>query len=94
MRLTWVQPEDLIGHELRQAREEGKQVDAIEARWHAAGGHDAPARAGASEPAAGPALRRLAGELLDELDGLPAPLAADEPDDPAAYLPRDPAPAA
>ena len=27
MRITWVQPEDLIGHELRQAREEGKDVD-------------------------------------------------------------------
>ena len=51
MRVTWVQPEDLVGHELRQAREEGKDVDAIEARWLAAGGAPAPAR-GAS-PGAG-----------------------------------------
>ena len=49
LRVTWVQPEDLVGHELRQAREEGKDVDAVEARWLGAGG--APA----------PATRRLAG---------------------------------
>ena len=30
MRMTWIQPEDLVGHELRQAREEGKDVDALE----------------------------------------------------------------
>ena len=42
LRLTWVQPEDLVGHELRQAREEGKDVDAIERRWLAAGGRPAP----------------------------------------------------
>ena len=80
MRLTWVQPEDLIGHELRQAREEGKQVDAIEARWHAAGGHDAPPRAGASSAAARPELRALAERLLDEVAELASPLAEDEPE--------------
>ena len=31
LRVTWVQPEDLVGHELRQAREEGKDVDGVEA---------------------------------------------------------------
>ena len=30
MRVTWIQPEDLVGHELRQAREEGKDIDSIE----------------------------------------------------------------
>jgi ADP-ribosylglycohydrolase len=84
VRLTWVQPEDLIGHELRQAREQGTQVDDIEARWHAAGGHDAPARAGASEPAASAELRALAEHLLDEVATRPSALAADEPD---GYLP-------
>ena len=80
MRVTWIQPEDLVGHELRQAREEGKDVDAIEERWLAAGGQPAPAR-GASPHAVSPELRRLAHELLDELDALPRPLAADEPRD-------------
>ena len=89
MRLTWVQPEDLVGHELRQAREQGLDVHGIEGRWHAAGGHDAPARAGASDDPASPELRALAGELLDELAALPSPRAADEPDDPLAHLPAD-----
>jgi ADP-ribosylglycohydrolase len=79
MRVTWVQPEDLVGHELGQAREEGKDVDEIEARWLAAGGRPAPAR-GASPDAAPPAVRRLAHVLLDELDALPRPLADAEPE--------------
>ncbi|HXK13071.1 MAG TPA: ADP-ribosylglycohydrolase family protein, partial [Gaiellaceae bacterium] len=78
--MTWVQPEDLVGHELRQAREEHKDVDAIEARWFAAGGRPAPGR-GASQEAVTPELRQLALELLDELDALPRPLAASEPDE-------------
>jgi ADP-ribosylglycohydrolase len=79
--VTWVQPEDLVGHELRQAREERKDVDAIEERWFAAGGQPAPGRGASQEPAT-PELRQLALELLDELDALPRPLAADEPDEP------------
>jgi ADP-ribosylglycohydrolase len=82
LRVTWIQPEDLVGHELRQAREEGKDVDAIEERWLAAGGRPAPAR-GASQEASPRELVALAGELLDELDALPRPLAAAEPDEPA-----------
>ncbi|MFC4009435.1 ADP-ribosylglycohydrolase family protein [Nonomuraea purpurea] len=81
IRLTWVQPEDLIGHELRQAGEDGRdegRVRDIADRWHKAGGHDAPPRAGASEPAAA-RLRGLAEELLDELAAIPSPLA--EPSD-------------
>jgi ADP-ribosylglycohydrolase len=81
LRVTWVQPEDLVGHELRQAREEGKDVDAIEARWFAAGGQPAPGR-GASQESSPAALVAFAGELLDELDALPRPLAVDEPDEP------------
>ena len=80
MRVTWVQPEDLVGHELRQAREERKDVDAIEKRWFAAGGQPAPGR-GASQEAVSPKLRQFALVLLDELDALPRPLAADEPDE-------------
>lgn len=79
VRLTWVQPEDLVGHELRQAAQDGRDARGIEERWYAAGGSPAPDRAGASEPAASPRLRALAGELLDELATLESPLAADEP---------------
>jgi ADP-ribosylglycohydrolase len=80
LRVTWVQPEDLIGHELRQAREEGKEVDAVEERWLAAGGAPAPSRGASQEPVA-PRLRALALQLLDELATIPRPLAGDEPDE-------------
>ena len=79
MRVTWIQPEDLVGHELRQAREEGKDVDGIEARWFEAGGSPAPPR-GASPEAAPPGLRALALDVLDELAELPRPLADREPE--------------
>jgi ADP-ribosylglycohydrolase len=77
--VTWIQPEDLVGHELRQAREEGKTADAIEKRWLAAGGRPAPTR-GASEEPASRELRELALELLDELGEQPRPFASDEPE--------------
>ncbi|UCM87744.1 ADP-ribosylglycohydrolase family protein [Streptomyces marincola] len=99
VRLTWVQPEDLVGHELRQAEQDGRDAGAVRARWLAAGGRAAPERAGAS-PAPerpDPALRALAGRLLDELAALPSPLAAAEPTDLAAIraaCPRWPAPPA
>ena len=79
MRLTWVQPEDLVGHELRQAREEGKEVEAVERRWLEAGGRPAPSR-GASQEPVGPELRMIALELLDELAAMPRPLADAEPE--------------
>jgi ADP-ribosylglycohydrolase len=79
VRLTWIQPEDLVGHELRQAREEGKDVEAIEERWFAAGGAPAPPRGASPEPAS-TELRAIALELLDELDSLPRPLAVEEPE--------------
>ncbi|MEU2153627.1 ADP-ribosylglycohydrolase family protein [Streptomyces sp. NPDC019396] len=79
LRLTWVQPEDLIGHELRQAAEDGRDASEIAGRWRAAGGPCAPPAAGASAVPAAPRLRALALALLDELDRLPSPLARDEP---------------
>ncbi|MER7476528.1 ADP-ribosylglycohydrolase family protein [Streptomyces sp. NPDC126510] len=81
LRLTWVQPEDLIGHELRQAALDGREPRAVAARWRAAGGPDAPATAGASPAPASRYLRRLAADLLDELADLPSHLADDEPTD-------------
>ncbi|GGY83697.1 hypothetical protein GCM10010300_29650 [Streptomyces olivaceoviridis] len=81
LRLTWVQPEDLLGHELRQARLDGREPKAVEARWRAAGGPDAPERAGASPHRASRYLRLLAEDLLDELADLPSRFADDEPTD-------------
>ncbi|MGW2276925.1 ADP-ribosylglycohydrolase family protein [Streptomyces sp. NPDC001770] len=97
VRLTWVQPEDLLGHELRQAEQDGRDASEIAARWYAAGGPPAPERAGASEPPAPPRLRALAERLLDELAVLENPLAAEEPSGLAeirALCPRWPAPPA
>ncbi|MFE6911724.1 ADP-ribosylglycohydrolase family protein [Streptomyces erythrochromogenes] len=79
MRLTWAQPEDLLGHEVRQAAEDGRDPGPAQRAWSAAGGHPAPERAGASPAPAPPHLRALAARLLDELARLPSPLAADEP---------------
>jgi ADP-ribosylglycohydrolase len=78
LRVTWSQPEDLIGHELRQAREEGQDVDEVERRWFSAGGAAAPGRGASQEPVPD-ALRVLALELLDELDARPRPLREEEP---------------
>lgn len=73
MRLTWAQPEDLVPHELVQARAEGSAIDAIAERWRAAGGALDPVRGGATPDAASDELRALARELLVELDALAAP---------------------
>ncbi|MES5822954.1 ADP-ribosylglycohydrolase family protein [Streptomyces sp. RG80] len=80
-RLTWVQPEDLLGHELRQAALDGREATVIAARWKAAGGKEAPLRAGASPDQPSRYLRQLARDLLDELADLPSRLAGREPTD-------------
>lgn len=79
LRLTWVQPEDLLGHELRQAEEDGRDAWSIRTRWTGAGGSLAPPTAGASPAPAPPHLRALARDLLDELAVLPSPLTEYEP---------------
>ncbi|MEU4352635.1 ADP-ribosylglycohydrolase family protein [Streptomyces sp. NPDC023838] len=81
MRLTWLQPEDLIAHELRQAKEDGRDAERIAARWRGAGGREAPRTAGASPAPAPPELRELALALLDELGTLPCRLREHEPTD-------------
>ncbi|GAA1370961.1 ADP-ribosylglycohydrolase family protein [Catellatospora chokoriensis] len=83
MRLTWVQPEDLLPHELAASRDEGRDVEAVAARWTAAGGSLQAPVTGASATPAGPELRALALQLLDECDALPTA------DTPAAPQPRE-----
>ncbi|GAC1642859.1 MAG: ADP-ribosylglycohydrolase family protein [Candidatus Dormibacteraceae bacterium] len=79
MRVTWIQPEDVVRHELVQSRAEGKPVDDIAARWVAAGGTlDLPPR-GASPVPATSAQRALARLLIAALDARPAPETDDEP---------------
>ncbi len=81
MRLTWVQPEDLLLHELVQSRHEGRSVEASEQRWLAvAGGSLTPPVSGAADHPATPEQRLVAGQLLDELDDLPRPSDPRHPD--------------
>jgi ADP-ribosylglycohydrolase len=79
LRLTWVQPEDLLGHELQQAAQDGRAPAVIATRWKNAGGPPAPVRAGASPQPASRYLRLLAEDLLDELADLPSRSAHREP---------------
>jgi len=67
MRLTWIQPEDLVAHELVQARAEGVDVADVAAAWTAAGGSTVPSATGASD-GDDPTLREVARDLLDQLD--------------------------
>ncbi|MER6255875.1 ADP-ribosylglycohydrolase family protein [Streptomyces sp. NPDC001584] len=95
VRLTWAQPEDLVGHELRQAAEDGRDPAAALRAWLAAGGHPAPERAGSSPAPAPPELRALAARLLDDLARLPPRSTADEPRSwPAIQATWPPAPVA
>ncbi|MER5728044.1 ADP-ribosylglycohydrolase family protein [Streptomyces sp. NPDC002138] len=96
--MTWAQPEDLVGHELRQAEEDGRgpAAEPVRRAWLAAGGHPAPDRAGASATPAPPDLRALADRLLTELAALPRPLSANEPESwpaiTATWAPHGPEP--
>jgi len=81
MRVTWVQPEDLVRHELWQSEQEGRDVAAVRQRWAQTGAAVEPPRAGASPEVATPEQRLLAERLLLELDALPDVTAATEPSD-------------
>lgn len=81
MRVTWVQPEDLLAHELAASQAEGRDAEPARRRWQAAGGAAQPPPGGASPQPAPGHLRDLARTLLAELDRLPADpaLSAREP---------------
>jgi ADP-ribosylglycohydrolase len=81
MRVTWVQPEDLVRHELWQSEREGRDVGAIRARWASGGTVVEPPYVGASPEVATAEQRALAEELLLELDALPDVTADSEPSD-------------
>lgn len=88
LRLSWTQPEDLVPHAFVAAELDGREVADLRERWRAAGGSAAAPVTGATpEPAPEP-LRRLARELLRELDERPdgAELVAAEPDELDAIL--------
>lgn len=96
MRMTWVQPEDLLPHEFAACRDEGRDVSEVEQRWVAAGGSLAAPVSGASPVPASPKLRAVALSLLDELAVEYPPVAmtplADEPA--VEYAPVEGAPEA
>jgi ADP-ribosylglycohydrolase len=83
LRVTWVQPEDLVPHMLAAKRLDGCDVEAVAERWQAAGGRGEAPAAGATPEPASVALRALARQLLAELDAVDvsATTAAAEPDD-------------
>lgn len=84
-RLSWVQPEDLLTHELVASAHEGKPVDDVRRRWIAAGGLPQAPVNGVGQQG-DDRLRLLADDLLDELDSRPVDpdLLAREPGDPDA----------
>ena len=82
LRLTWVQPEDLLGHELRQAAEDGREPRAIAARGERRAATTAPPRAGRLRgPARSGYLRPLAETCWTNWRTCPAVWPDDEPTD-------------
>ena len=81
MRVTWVQPEDVLRHELIQSAAEGKPVERVAARWVAAGGRLGAPDRGASRDVATAEQRSLARALVDELDAMPPSASEAEPTD-------------
>ena len=80
-RLSWVQPEDLVGHALHQAELDGLDVSVERRRWAAAGGEPEPVATGASPVPADPQLCSLAWRTLDEIDARVSPYLRDEPEE-------------
>ena len=82
LRLTWTQPEDLVPHAFAAARADGIDVDDLADWWTTAGGSLHAPGSGATPDPAPPALRKLARDLLSQVDEreAPAALRAAEPD--------------
>lgn len=93
LRLSWTQPEDLLPHAFVAAELDGRDAADLRERWIAAGGAPTAPVNGATPQPAPEQLRRLARDLLAELDGRPDPaeLVATEPDDLEAILAAAPA---
>jgi ADP-ribosylglycohydrolase len=85
LRVTWVQPEDLIRHELWQSSAEGRDVSTVLGRWQVAGGVIGPPHAGASPDHGSPEQRQLATTLLDELDAVAHDAESAERDEPSDW---------
>jgi ADP-ribosylglycohydrolase len=68
LRITWSQPEDLLGHFLAQATFEGVDVKAERGEWIAAGGSDIPLLAGASQVVPSHEMRDLARSLAARVE--------------------------
>ncbi|WP_431277752.1 ADP-ribosylglycohydrolase family protein [Leifsonia poae] len=96
LRLSWTQPEDLLPHALVAAELDGRSVADLRERWEAAGGSPVAAVSGATPTPASPELRKLARELLAEVDERQDPdaLVAAEPNGLDEILALAPAPAA
>ena len=80
MRLSWVQPDDLLRHGLVQATAEGIDVSQLRSTWLTAGGSLEPSAGGISPEPASPELLELAGRLLEKLDRLIAPYTVETDD--------------
>ena len=63
LRVTWAQPEDLVGHFFAQAKYEGVDVSAEIAQWESAGGVSSASVVVASAVPATAAMRDLAREI-------------------------------
>lgn len=68
LRITWSQPEDLIGHFFAQARSEGIDIESERLEWISAGGSDQPLLAGASQTPASDSMRELARVLAARVE--------------------------
>jgi ADP-ribosylglycohydrolase len=91
--LSWVQPPDVLAHELVASADEGRKVEDVRRRWQSAGGQGDAPRTGVGQPGDA-SLRALALTLLDELEARPVGegLSVREPDELGAIEETWPAP--
>jgi len=68
LRLTWVQPEDLVAHFFAQARYEEVDISDEVTQWINAGGSDQPVVAGATQIPASNEMRVLARKISNQVE--------------------------